>query len=70
MKIKTFIIATTAIFTLSQAKADEGMWLPAFLSQVNIEKMQKMGLELTATDIYNINNASLKDAVVVLDGGT
>jgi len=70
MKIKTFIIATTAIFALSQAKADEGMWLPAFLSQVNIEKMQKMGLELTATDIYNINNASLKDAVVVLDGGS
>jgi hypothetical protein len=46
------------------------MWLPSFLSQVNIEKMQQMGLELTADDIYTINSASLKDAVVVLDGGS
>ena len=48
-------------------KADEGMWLPLLLSE-NEAEMQKLGLQLTANDIYNINNSSLKDAVVSLGG--
>jgi len=70
MKFRLALMYAGVIFFISQVKADEGMWLPSFLSQVNIEEMQKMGLELTATDIYNINSASLKDAIVVLDGGS
>jgi hypothetical protein len=31
--------------------------------------MQKMGLQLTAEEIYSINNSSLKDAVVQFNGG-
>ena len=52
------------IFTV---KADEGMWLPLLLSE-NEAEMQQLGLQLTANDIYNINNSSLKDAVVSLGG--
>ncbi len=47
-------------------KADEGMWIPMLLKKYNIEDMQKKGFKLTAEDIYDINRASLKDAVVGL----
>ena len=49
--------------------AKEGMWLPMFLQQLNEAEMQAMGLELTAEDIYAINNGSLKDAIVHFGGG-
>ena len=49
--------------------AEEGMWLPMFLQQLNEAEMQAMGLELTAEDIYSINNGSLKDAIVHFGGG-
>ena len=45
---------------------DEGMWLPMFVERLNYEDMQKMGLRLTAEEIYSINNSSLKDAIVGL----
>ncbi len=51
------------------AIADEGMWLPFLLNQVNMEKMQEMGLKLTAEEIYSVNHSSLKDAIVIFGGG-
>jgi hypothetical protein len=50
------------------AHADEGMWLPLFVKRLNQADMQKKGLKLTAEEIYDINHASLKDAVVQLGG--
>ena len=50
------------------AKADEGMWLPSLISQ-RIADMQEKGFKLSADDIYNINQASLKDAVVLFGRG-
>lgn len=47
-------------------RADEGMWIPMLLEKYNIEEMQKKGFKLTAEDIYDINRASLKDAVIGL----
>ena len=47
-------------------QADEGMWIPMLLKKYNIEDMQKKGFRLTAEDVYDINKASLKDAVVGL----
>lgn len=47
-------------------KADEGMWIPMLLKKYNIEDMQRKGFKLTAEDVYDINKASLKDAVVGL----
>lgn len=49
--------------------ADEGMWLPYLLDQIQIENMQSMGLKLSAEDIYNINHSSLKDAIVIFGRG-
>ncbi len=50
--------------TLTKAAPDEGMWLPIFVEQLNYDEMQAMGLNLSAEDIYSINNSSLKDAIV------
>jgi len=52
-----------------QARADEGMWLPMFVERLNYTDMQKMGLHLTAEEIYSINNGSLKDAIVIFGAG-
>ncbi len=49
-------------------RADEGMWIPLLINK-NIAEMQKLGLKLTAEDIYSINHSSLKDAVVIFGGG-
>lgn len=53
----------------SSVKADEGMWFLMFIERLNHRDMQKMGLQLTAEEIYSINNHSLKDAVVQFNGG-
>ena len=45
-------------------KSDEGMWLPMLIDRLNYVDMKKMGLNLTAEEIYSVNNSSLKDAIV------
>ena len=50
-------------------KADEGMWLLPLIQELNIEKMQQMGCELSAEEIYSVNNTSLKDAIVIFGRG-
>jgi hypothetical protein len=51
-------------------QADEGMWIVNMLNRITMAEMQGMGLNLTAEEIYDINNASLKDAIVRLNGGS
>ena len=53
----------------SQGEPDEGMWLPMFIKNYNYATMQKMGLKLTAEQLYDINHSSLKDAIVQLGDG-
>lgn len=48
--------------------ADEGMWLPVLIKE-RIPDIQKKGFRLTAEDLYSINQASLKDAIVHFGGG-
>ncbi|MBE9484057.1 MAG: S46 family peptidase, partial [Bacteroidetes bacterium] len=55
--------------TMAYEPPDEGMWLPMFVERLNYVDMQEMGLQLTAEEIYSINNSSLKDAIVGLSGG-
>jgi hypothetical protein len=50
-------------------KADEGMWFLMFIERLNHRDMEKMGLQLTAEEIYSINHHSLKDAIVQFNGG-
>ncbi len=65
-KLLISILAFAAF--LAPARADEGMWLPALISQ-RIGDMQAKGFKLTAEDIYSVNQASLKDAVVLFGSG-
>jgi len=67
---KLNLILLFTVFIFGSAVADEGMWLPSLIHKLNIADMQKAGLELSAEDIYSINNSSLKDAVVALDHGS
>jgi len=46
-----------------------GMWIPSLLEGVNEQEMFALGSELTAKDIYDVNNSSLKDAIVHFNGG-
>ena len=60
------LIAILAVPTM--ARADEGMWIPLLLGR-NEAAMQKAGMHITAKDIYDINNACLKDAVILFNQG-
>lgn len=68
-KVKILLISIVLVFSMG-ARADEGMWLINLISNYNLDKMHKLGLELTADQIYSINHASAKDAVVALDYGS
>lgn len=46
-----------------------GMWLPNMLSGSNETEMKSLGMKMSATDIYNVNQSSLKDAIVHFNGG-
>jgi len=65
---QSLLLVFVLIFSLF-AKADEGMWLPGLISKYNITAMQQAGLKLTAEQIYNVNQACVKDAIVSLDYG-
>ncbi len=63
---KGIILVVIVAFVVNAANAVEGMWLPIMLKKYNIEQMQAEGFKLSAEDIYDINKASLKDAIVGL----
>ncbi len=65
---KSLLIVALIIATSFSAVADKGMWLPSLISS-RIKDMKQKGFKLSAEDIYSINQASLKDAVVLFDGG-
>lgn len=69
--MKKLILSFVAAIMLvpTSVKADEGMWFLMFIERLNHRDMQKMGLQLTAQEIYSINNHSLKDAIVQFNGG-
>ena len=63
--MKKVFVSIILCFTLFKASADEGMWLPMLLGQQVYDDMVKHGLKLTKDQLYNINKASLKDAIVI-----
>ena len=66
-KILSIITALTVF--VGSASADEGMWLLPLLEKMNGKAMKELGCELTPKQIYDINNTSLKDAIVQFGGG-
>lgn len=64
-KLASLVLGLSLLLSFSNVKADEGMWLLSLLKK-NAAEMQEMGLKLSPEDIYDINNSSLKDAIVGL----
>jgi hypothetical protein len=64
-----YILISFLMLVSTNSKADEGMWIPLLVDRLNYVDMQEMGLNLTAEEIYSINNSSLKDAIVIFGGG-
>ena len=67
--MKKLFVTLVLISTLFQARADEGMWLPMLLGQQVYNNMVKKGLKLTKEQLYSVNKASLKDAIIIFGGG-
>ncbi|MEI8226522.1 MAG: S46 family peptidase, partial [Bacteroidota bacterium] len=67
---KLFAILVILVLSFGfKAKADEGMWLLPLIEKLNMGKMTELGLKLSAEDIYSLNKASIKDAIVIFGGG-
>ncbi len=69
MKKLNYFLITLLLTLPTSIFADEGMWFLMHIERLNHRDMQKMGLQLTAEEIYSINNQSLKDAIVQFGGG-
>lgn len=65
---KFLVIVVFSLF-LIKGFADEGMWLPMLLGQQVYNDMVKKGLKLTKEQLYSVNKASIKDAIVIFGGG-
>ena len=66
--IRKVLLALSLALAAVAARADEGMWLPSLIGS-RIKDMRSKGFRLTAEDIYSVNRASMKDAVVLFGGG-
>ncbi|NQT77342.1 MAG: S46 family peptidase [Bacteroidetes bacterium] len=67
--MKRLILSLTLIISIALTRADEGMWIPLLLEQLNEKEMQDLGFKLTAEDIYSINHSSMKDGIVIFGRG-
>jgi len=64
------LIKLLCFFVVFQVSAQQGgMWIPSLLEGMNEDEMQSLGSKLTAKDIYDVNNSSLKDAIGHFNGG-
>ena len=66
--MKKIVLLCTFLLSFVPMKADEGMWLLMFIKRLNNVDMQKEGLHLSPEEIYSVNNAALKDAIVSFGG--
>lgn len=67
--IKTGYLMITFLLVSQLVFAQGGMWIPSLLEGINEQEMQDLGMELKAEDIFDINNSSLKDAIVQFGRG-
>ena len=67
--MKKIAISIFSFFFFLISKADEGMWLPLLLGQQVYDDMVKRGLKLSKEQLYSINKASLKDAIIIFGNG-
>lgn len=64
-----FLNLLFVLFSFSLFAQQGGMWIPSLLEGMNENEMQNLGMKMSAKDIYDVNNSSLKDAIVHFNGG-
>ncbi|MBS1636227.1 MAG: S46 family peptidase [Bacteroidetes bacterium] len=69
MKKTVLSLIIFSFFLRPIAKADEGMWLPMLLGEQVYADMVKRGLKVSKEQLYSMNQASIKDAIVIFGGG-
>lgn len=67
--MKKIILSISFLLIIGRSFADEGMWLPMLLGQQVYNDMVKRGLKLKPEQLYSMNKASIKDAIVIFGGG-
>src|SRR5689334_25291468 len=65
---KLFITIIFLFVLFFKSFADEGMWLPLLLGQQVYNDMVKRGVKLTKEQLYSMNKASIKDAIIIFGG--
>ncbi|MEN8247600.1 MAG: S46 family peptidase [Bacteroidota bacterium] len=64
------LLSALLLFLTLQVNAQQGgMWIPSLLEGMNESEMKSLGSNLTAKDIFDINNSSIKDAIAHFNGG-
>ncbi len=63
------VVKTTIPEVVNTKDIQGGMWIPSLLEGMNENEMKLLGAKLSAKDIYDVNNSSLKDAIVHFNGG-
>ncbi len=63
------IFSFSLCFTIREASASEGMWLPTLIEQQILPDMQAQGCKLTAEQIYSANQACLTNSVIQIGMG-
>ena len=66
--MKKFILSIYICLLLNPFRAEEGMLIPTVLGAFESD-MKAMGMKLSAKDIFDVNNASIKDAIIHFGGG-
>ena len=66
--MKRIFLSLILVVSLFRTYADEGMWLPMLLGKQVYGDMVKRGLKLSKEQLYSVNKASLKDAIIIFGG--
>ncbi|MGO3708192.1 MAG: S46 family peptidase [Mesonia hippocampi] len=66
MKLIRYCILLISFSSFAQ---QGGMWIPSLLEGLNESEMTSLGMKMSAKDIYDVNQSSLKDAVPHFNGG-
>lgn len=64
-----FLRVLFLLFVVSTQAQQGGMWIPSLLKGMNEKEMKSLGMKMSASDIYDVNKSSLKDAVPHFNGG-
>nr|WP_315176911.1 S46 family peptidase [uncultured Flavobacterium sp.] len=63
--LKLFLL----LFVIQMQAQQGGMWIPSLLKGMNETEMKNLGMKMSAKEIYDVNQSSMKDAVPHFNGG-